>query len=267
MKKTVLILTILLVLTIINVSANDDFALSLPAYQEGGIYEIVVPKQEFVPPDTLFNFHVHVFNSTSGAPKNTSTTNCLLRIYLGNGTEALNTVMTYSSSTGTYYYAVNLSTIGSIGLLPFIVICGDFNGGSHIIRGGFYSGVLKINEKTKIGVDNDGTQGISMTLFITILTLIIFLLPKLYGQFSDNKMVNLIIVRCCYIIGFFLIVMNTAVVAEIAVNSGYDTGVIFRYMWLFGKMGYLMMFFVFIKTIFDLLGLWKEIVSKKRGFD
>jgi len=94
-----------------------------------------------------------------------------------------------------------------------------------------------------------------------------FLFPKLYGKFSNNEIINLLITRCCYIIGFYLIVMNSAVMAEIAINSGYATSIIFRYMWLYGTAGYLLLFFTGIKTLFDIVLLYKTLAKQKRGLE
>lgn len=61
--------------------------------------------------------------------------------------------------------------------------------------------------------------------------------------------------------------MNAAIIAEIATTAGYTTAILFRYMWLFGIGGYLLMFVTGIKTLFDIVELYHEIVNKKRGFD
>lgn len=108
---------------------------------------------------------------------------------------------------------------------------------------------------------------LSISIFVTFSTALIFLMPRLYGTFSDNKIVNLIITRCFYVLGFYLMVMNSAIFAEMATTAGYTTAIIFRYMWLFGWGGYLLMFVTGIKTLFDITDLWKKIVSEKRGFD
>lgn len=109
------------------------------------------------------------------------------------------------------------------------------------------------------------TAEFAISVFITLSTTLFFLLPRIYGNFSDNKLVNIIIVRCCYIIGFYLMVMNSAIIAEIATTAGYTTGIIFRYMWLFGVGGYLLMVVTALKTLFDIVELYKKLVKERRG--
>lgn len=111
------------------------------------------------------------------------------------------------------------------------------------------------------------TAEFAISIFITGSTMLVFLLPRLYGKFVNHEIINTLMVRCCYIIGFYLMVMNSAIIAEIATTAGYTTHIIFRYMWLWGRMGYLLMFFVFIKTIFDTIELNKQAVMNKRGLD
>ena len=111
------------------------------------------------------------------------------------------------------------------------------------------------------------TAEFAISVFVTLSTGLFFLLPKMYGKFSENVIVQTIITRCCYVIGFYLMVMNAGIIAEIASTAGYTTAIIFRYMWLFGLAGYLLMFITGIKTLFDITNLYKKIVNEKRGLD
>lgn len=111
------------------------------------------------------------------------------------------------------------------------------------------------------------TAEIAITAFVIIATLIVFAIPKIYGRFTQNEMINLLITRCCYVIGFFLMVMNAAIIGEIANTAGYTTGVIWRFMWVFGRFGYLLLFFTVIKTVFDTIDLYKQAIKQKRGLD
>jgi len=108
---------------------------------------------------------------------------------------------------------------------------------------------------------------IAITAFITLSTVLVFLLPRLYGKFSDNKIVDILIERCCYVIGFYLMVMNSAIIAEVATTAGYTLDIIFRYMWLFGMAGYLLMIVTALKTLFDITRLYKTLVKQRRGFE
>jgi hypothetical protein len=54
---------------------------------------------------------------------------------------------------------------------------------------------------------------------------------------------------------------------ELAVNAGYTTSIVVRFMWLFGMSGYILLFYTGIKTMFDVLSLWDKAVRNKRGLD
>lgn len=106
---------------------------------------------------------------------------------------------------------------------------------------------------------------IAITMFCLAGTGLFFVMPMLLKTISKNQIIDLLLKRCFYVIGFYLMVMNSAIIAGIATTAGYATAEIFRYMWIFGQAGYLLMFATFIKTFFDLMKLWNELAKAKRG--
>lgn len=106
---------------------------------------------------------------------------------------------------------------------------------------------------------------IAITMFFLAGTALFFIMPSLLKKVSDNQIVDLLIKRCFYIIGFYLMVMNSGITAEIASTAGYSTKEIFRYLWIFGQAGYLLMFATFLKTFFDIVLLTNKQAKEKRG--
>jgi hypothetical protein len=104
-----------------------------------------------------------------------------------------------------------------------------------------------------------------MIIFILFATLLIFLLPKLFGQFSANQIINVLLTRCCVIIGFYLMVMNAGIIHSVATQAGYMTGEITQFLYLLGLAGYLLMAATFLKTTFDLILNYKNQVKERRG--
>lgn len=111
------------------------------------------------------------------------------------------------------------------------------------------------------------TAEFAVTIFVMCGAALFFLLPRIYGQFLNHEIVNLLITRCCYVIGFYFMVLNSSIIAEIATTAGYTAGAVWRYMWVFGKLGYLLLFFITIKTVFDAIELSKKAISSKRGLE
>ncbi len=257
MRHKPLLIIMVMILLLPAVLAQPPFQESTP---EAGELTVIVPKVEYVLEGAAFDFHVHAYNSTGHQVFNT-TTDCKIHVYNVTGNHIIDSVMDWSASNEGWEVTLNTTTTGNKGLLPFIVWC------NNTAEGGFFSGTLDINDVTSVGVTDDATQGVSVTFFMLLATLIILLLPKLYGAFTENQIVNLIITRCCYVLGFYLMIMNAGALASIAESAGYATGELFRYLWLFGWGGYILMFVTGIKTLFDITELYKKLVNERRGLE
>jgi len=104
----------------------------------------------------------------------------------------------------------------------------------------------------------------AIALFILFGTALFFIMPNII-KFSDNEISTVIIKRCCYIIGIYLMVLNSSVIATIASYSGIEvTNEIFRYLWIFGTVGYLFMAGVFIQTLWSVINLYNTKKNKDR---
>ena len=216
------------------------------------------PTIEYFTEDASHDLYFHVFNSTGHWLTN-STCNCLLHVY--------------NYSTGKHIYEENLkfahnydfeaelnsSMFSEKGLYPYVVQC------NTTYEGGFYQGYYEVNDHSRELSTTDTTPSISIILFILFATALMFLMPKIIGPVTKNPIVNLLVSRCFIIIGFYLMVMNCGIIGEIATTAAYSSAEIFRYLWLFGQAGYLLMFGTFIKTFFDLIETWTTIQKEKRG--
>ncbi len=105
---------------------------------------------------------------------------------------------------------------------------------------------------------------IAVTMFILTVNLGIFALPFLV-DFSKSQFTNLLLRRCCWVLGIYLLMLNAAIMSTIASNSALPlTNEMFRYMWLFGMAGYVLMGYLVLKTLVDLLTLSKQNIKTRR---
>lgn len=101
---------------------------------------------------------------------------------------------------------------------------------------------------------------LSITIFVLVVTGGLIALPFIVGRngFSKNVFVDTIFRRGCWVVGLYLMSLNSAIMATIATHTGLTVNQeMFMYMWLFGWGGYLMMFYLAFKTLLDLLEMWK----------
>jgi hypothetical protein len=130
--------------------------------------------------------------------------------------------------------------------------------GSYIVQ-------LCDNSTREIIVEGeDEMAGLAITIFVLLTVAALAALPFIV-TFAKNKITNLIMKRCCWLLAIYLMMLNSAMMSTIADNAGIGlTDELFRYMWLFGVAGYIFMGYLVIKTIFDIIELYNEILSEKR---
>lgn len=121
-----------------------------------------------------------------------------------------------------------------------------------------------ISQQTKNGGESS-LGSLAITIFILGITAALY-----YGGFSERKwsqipVVNLMVKRSLILLATFLMVLNSAIMADIstAFNLGLESEM-FMYMWIFGRGGYALMIIIFFKTIFDVLGMWKQSKKEER---
>ena len=126
-----------------------------------------------------------------------------------------------------------------------------------IMTDGFFS-QTKTWYITVQSADSNITGSIAITLFILFVTGGLIALPFIKKKFTNFEISNMIIKRSFWIVGTYLMVLNSGIMANIAQASGLSlTKEMFRYMFLFGWAGYILIGFMVLKTLFDVLKLYK----------
>ena len=98
---------------------------------------------------------------------------------------------------------------------------------------------------------------LAITFFMMAITGVLFYIPFKI-KFSPNKYVNLIIKRGCFVVGFFLMALNSAIMSTIADTAGLElTREMFTMMVIFGWGGWIAAIFMIFKTLIDTIQLYK----------
>ena len=126
---------------------------------------------------------------------------------------------------------------------------------------------VTISEWNKMRGESMGSS-LSITIFILVISSALYLLP-FKTRFSKSDLLNMIIGRGCWIIATFFMTLNSAIMSTIATTAGIPvTGEMKMYMFIFGWAGYTLMLYLFLRTLFDSLKMWKENAKLNRtGFD
>lgn len=112
------------------------------------------------------------------------------------------------------------------------------------------------------------SASLSITFFIMVVAGIFLTIPFIVPRLKERDVMSLILRRCSFIVGIFLMMFNAAIVATIADTASIGvTEELFRYMWIIGRAGWIFVLFTMIKTLFDVLKLWKIQTAEKRMGD
>ena len=106
---------------------------------------------------------------------------------------------------------------------------------------------------------------LAITNYLLIVTGTLFFLPFM-TKFSDHPFLNLLLRRACWTISIWLMTLNTPIVAGISIANGLgaETELLKIYLWVFGWGAYIFLMFFLLKTLFDLVTMWREMVKTKR---
>jgi len=106
--------------------------------------------------------------------------------------------------------------------------------------------------------------GLAITVFILGITIALFWLSAKKGLL-DNKYSDFIVRRCFMVLGIFLMILNSAIMASIASNAGLElTDEMLFFVRMFSLAGYPAMVFLVLGTFIQLLKEWKMDKNKKR---
>lgn len=210
--------------------------------------------------NTYFKANFHVFNSTSGLALTNSTVDCLFHLYdaMGNHQLILNDSQIAFDHDVDFEVYVDGGNFSKIGVYSYIMQC------NTTTTGGFLASDLLISASGEGGFGTDGTAGISITLFLLVITLGLIILPFKY-EFSKDISLQNVFSRGCWVISTYLTILNFSILSNIAVNSGLVATELFRYMSLFGFLGYGLMVYMVIGMLFDILK-FKETKKQNKRF-
>lgn len=123
-------------------------------------------------------------------------------------------------------------------------------------------------------IDTPGSTGsvIAISLFILLITALVFFFPFLMDYFkknmSESEYLNLIYRRLCYILATYLMIWNITLMAGMAVATRLNVvvGDLWIYLRLFGIVAYILIFYLLFKTVVDLMRIWSDSQNEKGGF-
>jgi hypothetical protein len=108
---------------------------------------------------------------------------------------------------------------------------------------------------------------LAVTLFLIFVTGGVFILPMVKKTFHTNDIANMIFKRGLYTIGTFLLMFDFSIIATIAKEASMNGTVVsalLRFMVWFGWVGMILAGFMVLKTLFDVLKLYKKQKFDKR---
>lgn len=113
--------------------------------------------------------------------------------------------------------------------------------------------------------DTDEMASLTIILFVGAITLSMFLLPRIIGQFSKHWFLDLVAKYSCYLIGLFLLTLVCAMVLTISstFGVGVDSEMKF-FLWIIQKTAQFTMMIMFIRFMFASVDLWRIKKYEKR---
>ena len=115
--------------------------------------------------------------------------------------------------------------------------------------------------------EKEPMAALAITIFILIISAVLFTL-SMKKEIVKNKYANIIIRRSFLVLGIYLMILNSAIMATIAVDAGLALEQeMFFYMKLFGYMGYPAMVYLMLSALFQTFSDMKQDKKKKRTGD
>jgi hypothetical protein len=223
--------------------------------------QIAYPQIEFYKSGNVtLMFFVH--NSSGFAMTNT-TSSCRMHYYNNLGVELLDDVNLSADDTDAdFVYVLNNTSLTLPGQYIFYTYCNSST------EAGFVKGLIYFSKDGGDNTIKDSTSGLSVLIFFLTITILLYVVPS-FMRFSENKYWNLIIGRCLAIIATYLLVLDAGVVANIASAGGLVISAeLSQIIFLVGTFGYVLIFALFLKTLFDAVSIRNaDSKSKRMGGD
>jgi len=116
--------------------------------------------------------------------------------------------------------------------------------------------------------EDEPMAALAITIFILLISGTLFWLALRKEVLHPNKYTDLIFKRCCLVIGIYLMILNSAIMATIAVDAGLALEQeMFFYMQTIGWLGYPAIIFLMLTTTINIMVQWKADKKKKRTGD
>ncbi|MBU1669455.1 hypothetical protein KKC13_13700, partial [bacterium] len=123
---------------------------------------------------------------------------------------------------------------------------------------------FEITDTGKPYLTVSGTESMSVTLFIILLTIALFLIG-IKVKLSGNPVANIIFKRLFIMGGLYLLSLDAAIIVTIAGSVGLGLEQeLFLLLWLINMVIYIFMIFIVITTIFNVLKMINKMAKLKR---
>lgn len=228
-------------------------------------YVIESPIYDSIAVNNEFDFNIHLFNASNGVPIDNTSVICVLHIYNQSGDHVFGSIMSHDLSTehfvsNEWVSRLNSSVFKSRGEYNSVVQCNS----STNNRGGYSKQNFGVMNNI-FDVSNDNTAGISITLFILMITLGLFYMGFTDYRFMNMEWADLLLKRCSIIIAIWFVMYNASIITSLSLSSNLNmTGNLFAYMTWFGWAGYIATAYLIVKTLFDTMALWRIKKQKER---
>jgi len=186
---------------------------------------------------------------------------------------------TYADSTakitirypnGSMFIANDSMTVFSIGQFNYTFITPNTTGN--------YMSQVECNIGGIQGYDEDDfwvkeapeeMTSLAVVIFIMVLTVGIFALPFIIKRFSENQYLDWTLKGICYIIGLFLLSLDTTMVVTVADNANLGiTSELFMLLLMINWAAYIAMVVVVLGFGYKMVMLWRDNKQKDRmGYD
>jgi len=233
--------------------------IGLASATSGGKASVVGPNTQYYKSGVNSTINFYVYDS-NGAAQNNATMACNFYLTDSSGTYTISDMLSYDSGNSSFYYTINNTLAGTY---DYDVYCND-----GALQGWTHNQVVYSTTGFQNNLSNDSTSGIAVLIFFLVVTLLLYAAPA-FIKFGENKYWNLIIGRCLAIIATYLLILDAGVVANIASAGGLViSSELSQIIFLVGTFGYVLIFALFLKTLFDAVSIKNaDSRSKRMGED
>ena len=223
--------------------------------------EIEYPKITHFPYGADIKLHFHVYNG-SGFLKTNSSVNCSFHLYDKYGSHIVeNEYVEFDSNGVDFQVKLNKSILSYIGEYSYILGCNCSK------EGGFVSVPFAVTRDGRDTDTRDTSSSIAIVMFLLSITIGLFLLPFFNNKLVEDKFVNLILKRGCWIISILLLWLDTSIIANISAWSypNLTDSLINIYMFWLGWAAVILLGYMGWRLIIDTVNLWRIDQNQKRG--